>query len=112
MEHIVSPWFIYLVTRLDVIGILLAVGFLATLCSAFVVFMKCDIENIDWRPWDIPKFKGAVIALGIIALLVLFIPNKNTAITMYVASKVTTDVVKESVDNGKDAVKFVLDENL
>jgi len=110
MEPIVSPWFVYWITRLDVIrafgGILLGVGTLGTfLYLAGIPFTAdCCSDELHEAWTRRPKSKTiTLILIGFLGLAISgFVPSYKTALVMYGASKTTPDNIKLLRDGGKD----------
>lgn len=116
-DPIISPWFIYWITRIDSIK-----GFLAMFPLLFltfvllIAFLKLFIGEFD--VYDSGKnFANKVLKVGMITIplalmLNLFIPDTRTLATMYVADKLTVSniqMVGETADKVVDkAVEKVI----
>lgn len=104
-EPIISPWLIYAVSRLDAIK----ASFLMLILLSSAVVIVCLLELlVSGISETIKRFllKSACV-LAISTLLVILIPSKEEAIAMYVASKVTPQVVQqtgETIDKITDKI--------
>lgn len=100
-DPIISPWLIYLVGRLDTIkGILL----IALLFSGVIVglWLLGGMRSTE-KEKEVLRIDACVF--GVALVLFATIPNKEEALAMYAASKVTPaniQVVGESVDKATD----------
>ncbi|KKN78301.1 hypothetical protein LCGC14_0351600 [marine sediment metagenome] len=114
MEHIVNPWFIYLLSVVNNFGVLLTTG--AVLSGTgylvyiiiYVIYGLLKAEdcggNNDFdnflKNWS-GKGKASIYLFLLFIILAVVCPNKNTIIAMYVADKVTYDTAGEALKSGK-----------
>ena len=120
-DPIISPWFIYLITRVDNIKCFLSLFPLMFLFSALLIaFMKTiagDFEDYEEGKERASRYVRKVIKVGLITIplavmLNLFIPSTKVLATMYVADKLTVSniqMVGETADKVVDkAVEKVI----
>ena len=120
-DPIISPWFIYLITRVDNIKCFLSLFPLMFLFSALLIaFMKTiagDFEGYEEGKERASRYVRKVIKVGVITIpltiiLNLFIPSTKVLATMYVADKLTVSniqMVGETADKVVDkAVEKVI----
>lgn len=120
-DPIISPWFIYLITRVDNIKCFLSLFPLMFLFSALLIaFMKTiagDFEYYEEGKERASRYVRNVIKVGVITIpltiiLNLFIPSTKVLATMYVADKLTVSniqMVGETADKVVDkAVEKVI----
>jgi hypothetical protein len=109
MENIVSPWLFYLLGIIPTLKEILGVG---AGISAFALIIYCigvgvtkpqgnESDYKDWTAGWKPFRKSLIVVFVVMLPLAIFLPNKNTLITMYVADKVTYNTVQGAVDAGK-----------
>ena len=120
-DPIISPWFIYLITRVDNIKCFLSLFPLMFLFSVVIIaFMKSiagDFEDYGEGNERAACYFIKVIMVGVITIpltiiLNLFIPSTKVLATMYVADKLTVSniqMVGETADKVVDkAVEKVI----
>ena len=120
-DPIISPWFIYLIIRIDNIKCFLSLFPLMFLFSALLIaFMKAiagDFEDYEEGKERASRYVRNVIKVGLITIpsaiiLNLFIPSTKVLATMYVADKLTISniqMVGETADKVVDkAVEKVI----
>ena len=120
-DPIISPWFIYLITRIDNIKCFLGMFPRMFLFSALIIaFMKTiagDFEDYGEGKERASRYIRKVIKVGLITIpltiiLNLFIPSTKVLATMYVADKLTVSniqMVGETADKVVDkAVEKVI----
>jgi len=104
MEPIVSPWFIYL---LGLLGPITAVSALLGITSFVILLIFTFFKYID-DVKDEDNFlsktsKRLFLIIGVICIMFsLFIPNKNTLISMYVAKNITYENIEKITKKGED----------
>ena len=113
-DPIISPWFIYWITRIDSIKC-----FLATFPLLFLAFVLLiglfkmftgEFDDYGSGKENARKFVNKVLKVGMITIplaivLNLFIPDTRTLATMYVADKLTVSniqMVGETADKVVD----------
>ena len=106
-EPIISPWMVYLLSRLDMINCLLAVGTILSIVSLAITIMILG-EN-----YELDSEKGKRVLVRVVCVIVGFatlsviVPSKQDAIAIYAASKITPaniQAVGESADKAADKV--------
>ena len=120
-DPIISPWFIYLITRIDSIKCFLSLFPLMFLFSVIIIaFMKMIVgefeDYVEGRERAACYFrkviKVGVITIPLTIILNLFIPSTKVLATMYVADKLTVSniqMVGETADKVVDkAVEKVI----
>lgn len=121
-DPIISPWFIYFITRIDSIKcflgmfplIFMAVTFLIMILKGFAgefdAYSVAGKENS--RKYVKKVLKVGMITIPLAAMLNLFIPSTKVLATMYVADKLTVSniqMVGETADKVVDkAVEKVI----
>lgn len=118
-EPIISPAFVYLIGRLDMIhNFSFVVGLILTVATAiFVMLVLSDITTFIGDIEDGNKMflnflkKLACIAL-IVDALAVFVPTKTEAIAMYVANYVTPASIKSAGDSADKIVDKLVDKIL
>ena len=110
MDYIVNPWIFYWLEVVNVLKIVAGIlGVFAFVCVIVGIVMKYD--NISYGPED-HDYKNGVKLLRVftpilitMALLLIFIPGKNTMIQMLIARYAT----KTNINLGLDAIKEATD---
>lgn len=103
-EPIISPLAVYLATRLDYLGLILAfasIGLFITLSIIFIGRLGSFDED------DVRTMKRLIIALIVVVGINAFIPTSKEAIAMYAASKITPaniEIAGETVDKATDKI--------
>ena len=98
---IINPMYIYLLSLADKFIILFTVvasvafGF-AVIYVLFKIIVDESTEGIKWRYVKILSIIG-----GIALFVLILLPPRDTLIQMYVASKITPQLVKDAVSTGK-----------
>lgn len=126
MEPIISPWFIYFLSFVNVFQILMftfsgmaggfflvsLIGYLVCKFSTSTSSYDSDEEKENKLRKLVPDWtktlKRAAIFTAIFSFLVLITPSRNTVIAMYVTKFVTVDNISKAIEAGgnfKDAVK-------
>ena len=117
MEPIISPWLIYFVSIIENLrNFFNAITFIIIAIDIIIV-MGAFIESDDAiavfynrKKKKIKPFIKLLIALSIICpLLIVFIPSKETIITMYIANMVTPDNLNLANEIFKSNLKDYMD---
>ena len=105
--RIISPWTIYWITRLEAIGVTLAVVAFFLVGAAFCVVL-CN----DFDAHKIPKGKIKKLLVGavILAVLAIFTPSEQTAIEMLIADNVTYETVDEALERIEEVADHIIGE--
>ena len=105
MEPIVSPWFIYLLFKVDTfVTFAWVIGILA-LAGGSIAFLPIDNMCREDVQTKYLKYYRRMILLSIgvsMIFLALITPSKNTIIAMYVSQQVTYDKVGKYVEITKN----------
>ena len=105
MEPIVSPWFIYLLFKVDTfVTFAWVIGILA-LAGGSIAFLPIDDMCREDVQTKYLKYYRRMILLSIgvsMIFLALITPSKNTIIAMYVSQQVTYDKVGKYVEITKN----------
>ena len=120
-DPIISPWFIYWITRIDNIKCFLELFPLLFMIVVILITMlkvfTGEFDDYDEGKENLRKYVKKVLKVGIITLplaimLNLFIPSTKVLATMYVADKLTVSniqMVGETADKVVDkAVEKVI----
>lgn len=121
MEPVINPWIIYWVSVLNNIGCTLSfITCMSAVSSVIIVVIHylCDLSNSYSDDLGFPNwfkyFKLSVAIACISGLICIFIPDKQTMLTMIVTSyitpdnlNITTDYIVELVQRITEAVKEV-----
>jgi hypothetical protein len=108
MEHIISPWFIYLLHLVGgLVGgftvIAIFIGIALFVCGIYFMEELIDLNSDDKERLSFKRWVRRLITAGIISLLLaIFIPSKTTLIGMFVANKVTYNNVEKAIEAGKN----------
>lgn len=107
MKPIINPWLFYLLNILDNLQLPLTILFCISLVTFGVLgyFKLVDMLEKEYEKLLLPT----IIATCVIALLMIFIPTKETVIQMTAAKFVTPDNVESAVDVIQDTVDYVFD---
>lgn len=120
MEPVVSPWIIYWISVLSNIGGALTFVMCLSIISSIILCVihisdrsSCYSSKLDFPNW-FKYFKLSIIITCISCLIGIFIPDRQTMISMVVTSyitpdniNITTDYVVELVQRITEAVKEV-----
>ena len=120
MEPVINPWIIYWISVLSNIGGLLALVMCLSIISSIIIGVihiadrsGCYSSDLDFPNW-FKYFELSIIIACISSLICIFIPDKQTMITMVVTSyvtpdniNITTDYVVELAQRIAEAVKEV-----
>lgn len=117
MEPIVNPWLIYFVSIIENLHSFFEAVTFIVIATDIIIVIGTFIESDDAiavfynrEEKKIKPFIKLLIALSIICpLLVIFIPSKETIITMYIASVITPDNLNLANEVFKSNLKDYLD---
>lgn len=117
MEPIVNPWLIYFVSIIENLHSFFEAVTFIVIATDIIIVVGTFIESDDAiavfynrEEKKIKPFIKLLIALSIICpLLVIFIPSKETIITMYIASVITPDNLNLANEVFKSNLKDYLD---
>lgn len=117
MEPIVSPWLIYFVSIIENLHSFFEAVTFIVIATDIIITMGAFIESDDaiavfynCKEKKIKPFIKLLITLSIICpLLVIFIPSKETIITMYIANMVTPDNLNLANEIFKSNLKDYMD---
>ena len=95
MEPIISPWIIYvfsIIVKIDFIIKLIAILSLFGICSLYVLLIDKEDEKTIFtlENW----MKKLFIILIICGILLIFIPDKQTLLTMLTLNSITPDNIQ------------------
>jgi hypothetical protein len=120
MEPVIDPWIIYWVSVLNNIGSTLSLIVCMSVVSSVIIGVVHLVDLSDNYSDDLgfpnwfKYFKLSIAVACISSLICVFIPDKQTMLTMMVASyitpdnlNVTTDYIVELVQRITEAVKEV-----
>ena len=113
MESIISPWFIYLLSLIDLFkeffeffAVVLGVAITIYLIGKVVIATANgddSNEMEEWgNVWKKVKVNLVIVIFWIFLILTLFLPSRNTFIAMYIADKVTYTKVEKVVKITED----------
>lgn len=107
-EPIISPWLIYWISRLDVVQTIAIVTTATCLGATVVSALELICSNKEEKKVFMRGIMYKAVRVFAVAVLILvLVPNKEEALAIYVASKVTPasiQVVGESADKAADKV--------
>ena len=108
MEPIISPWIIYLISVLNAIYIASLVAIMIDMLVMMALGMALlgimtDEERIAIKSYGKTGFK----VLGVLVVLALIIPSKETLYTMLITSYVTPDNIQIAQSSIVDFVKQI-----
>lgn len=102
-EPIISPLFIYLLSITENIIFFLEIIGGLLICSIFYLLLNADLLIEENKI----IFKKIVIILCVCFLMLIFIPSKNTLLSMLVSKYITIDNIikgKELIQNSVDYI--------
>ena len=117
MEPIVSPWLIYFISIIENLHSFFEAVTFIVMATDIIIVMGAFIESDDAiavfynrEEKKIKPFIKLLIALSIICpLLIVFIPSKETIITMYIANMITPDNLNLANEIFKSNLKDYMD---
>lgn len=117
MEPIVSPWLIYFISIIENLRDFFNAITFIVIVTDIIITMGAFIESDDAiavfynrKEKKIKPFIKLLIALSIICpLLIVFIPSKETIITMYIANMITPDNLNLANEIFKSNLKDYMD---
>ena len=95
MEPIISPWVIYIfsiIVKIDFIIKLIAILSLFGICSLFVLLIDRNDEEV--MSMLVNWMKNLFIIMIICGILLIFIPDKRTLLTMLTLNSITPDNIQ------------------
>jgi hypothetical protein len=109
MEHIINPWFLYLlytVNKIVEVCIVFSVitgivGVIYIIIHGIYVYDQDEDELADFKKGWGKKGKISILLFPIFIFISVFCPTKDELIAIYVADKVTYDIAEKALDNGK-----------
>lgn len=112
-EPIISPWFIYGLSILDSLCVILFVLTMILGLTTFFSFMEYTTTYREERKEEMLRYlkiagSGTLVCL----LLIILIPSKSTAVQMYVASRITPANVEKATDYGEKATDKLIEKIL
>lgn len=117
MEPIVNPWLIYFASIVEQLRTFFNAITFIVMATDIIITMGAFIESDDAitvfynrKEKKIKPFIKLLIALSIICpLLIVFIPSKETIITMYIANMITPDNLNLANEIFKSNLKDYMD---
>ena len=117
MEPIISPWLIYFVSIIENLRDFFNAITFIVIAIDIIIVMGAFIESDDAiavfynrKEKKIKPFIKLLIVLSIICpLLIVFIPSKETIITMYIANMITPDNLNLANEIFKSNLKDYMD---
>jgi len=111
MEPIISPWIFYWIDICDKIN-RTAIGLNSCLCvGGFLViawYFMDDEHPAEWEKNKLKKImKPIVILFAVCCAIALFVPSKDTSMTMLAASVVTPDNIAAAQGNLVDFIQKI-----
>lgn len=110
MTYLIDPKVFYWINVLSslngfMVGCII-VGIIVTTISWVTYWMYCDDEGEDYLK-SVRILSLVILVVGVVGAV--FIPNKETLITMLVAKTVTVENVGWTVDTLKEAVDYIVE---
>ena len=109
MESIISPWFVYLLSLVDNLGVFFCtfasiIGTALTIYIIGKIVTEVNGYNVDdWKlGWKKVKVGTLIVIFWVFLILGMFLPTRNTLIAMYVADKMTYAKVEKVVKITED----------
>lgn len=107
-EPIISPWVVYLITRLDSIRDLLCGVVFLSIFFPFVFMLVSELFEPDNADEELKRcVKMAVVAAVTAGVCLTFLPTTKEVIVIYASSKVTLQTMQdtgEAIDKAIDRV--------
>lgn len=114
-EPLISPWLIYLVSVCDLVSKLSTALFGISLAVAILLGVGLVLEtNEEFRKKLVTTFKITLCAVVVSLTAVLFVPNKEIAISMVIANVITREninITKNEILSLITDVKNIIDGN-
>ena len=112
-EPIISPWFIYGLSILDSLCVILFVLTMILGLTTFFSFMEYTTTYREERKEEMPRYLKIAGSVTLVCLLlIILIPSKSTAVQMYVASRITPANVEKATDYGEKATDKLIEKIL
>ena len=109
MKPIISPWVIYLASRVDSLKILSRCILICCIIAICIAFIEGDIEYGSVLTHK-SFMKKCVIASIISAVVLVITPSTETIYTMMVANEITPDNIQAIGKTGKNVVDYITDQ--
>lgn len=113
-EPIISPWAVYLITRLDAVrDFVLAVIFIGMFApiSAPIFGVMFDMDEVIARL--LKRWLKAVVMIVVVAGLCLaLLPSTKEAMMIYAASRITPQIIQTAGDNVDKAADKIVEKIL
>lgn len=110
MQPIINPLFIYLLSTIETLRkamfVFILIGMAA--CILFGLILFEEYNNSEMKSIH-TIFKRATITTTILAVLYIFIPDKNTLIAMYATKYITVDNIKYGKEIVVDSIKEIVE---
>ena len=109
MEPIINPMWFYWI---DVIGGLETLAIVFCVISAFVIagaLVGCLLEEANIIPKVKKWFIASIVGVIFFSFMIVFIPSKETMITMVVAQNVTTENIEKATDTVKSMIDYTVE---
>ena len=105
MTPIINPWFLYLISVLENICFVVAVGTVVLFVGLLIASIVLAAEGtlVEYKKWII---KG-VIVLSLLCSFLIFIPSKSTVIQMIVLNNITYQRLDKAKEIGKDIKEII-----
>lgn len=114
MNPIISPWFIYLLSFVDQLKVLLGITSIVSgvALMAYIIGLAAAADwersfsgsealkywKDGWKPYK----RKLTILFPLVLTLAVLIPDRSTIIQMYIADNITWDRIEKTVEIGKD----------
>jgi len=104
-DPIISPWLIYLMGRLDSLGIVATVlaAIFGTTCALLMGFLWIEDPENDERRKIVRAMRVSIAVAAISTLIAMLTPSRKEVITMLVAKETTYGSVEKAVDKASSA---------
>lgn len=109
MKPIISPWVIYLASRVDSLKILAGCFLICCIIAICIAFIEGDVEYGSVLTHK-SFMKKCVIASIISAVVLVITPSTETIYTMMVANEITPDNIQAIGKTGKNVVDYITDQ--
>mgnify|MGYP004513322987 CR=1 FL=1 len=112
-ELIISPWAVYLITRLDAIrDFMLAVIFIGVFIPIISPLLGAMFEIDDLERLAKRYLKAIVMAIIVAGFCLALLPSTKEAIMIYAASRITPQTIQTAGDSVDKAVDKVVEKIL
>lgn len=110
MQPIINPLFIYLLSIIETLkgtmSAFIFIGIVVCILTGLILFAEhgnSEVKSLH------TIFKRTTIATTILAVLYIFIPDKNTLIAMYATKYITVDNIKYGKEIVVDSIKEIVE---